>query len=230
MAHEIRSNLFHKAASLIKEFGEHLAIVWDYTRREQKLILKHLPATIAAVTQRDRMVAVESFADDIGGDSHNAVKAMQVVIAIGDMWSPIRDTVKVALQDIQGLDVLPTDPQLRKRALAFSTSLFKFLEKDSDRRLRRSAAGAALRNMLGLSTTIDCRLIIDSEFDWREDDTTKYKPTCRGTVAVAILRFKLDEGDPVVFQCDAEDIGMIVRQLQATEKELKLAGTVCSKR
>lgn len=229
MHERVRSRLFHSAGTFVKEFNEHLAIVWGYTPEQRKVILKHLPALVSAVTEREQMVARERFVAEVGGDPQKAVKALQVVNAIANIWSPFRDTAAVALEDIQGLDVLPTNPKQRKDAISFCKSLFEFLSKDSDRRLRRAAAGAALRNLINLYATIDCRLVVDSEFDWRSDDPAKYKPSCRGTVPVAILSLKLDEGDLITFQCDRSDLEMLVRRLQATIKELNLAGIACKK-
>jgi hypothetical protein len=230
MPEKIRSELFHKAGDFRKEFGEHLKIVWDYPTTKQKVILKHLLGMLGAITEREAMVARERFVMEIDGDPQDAVKAMQVIQTIAALWSPIRDTAEVALEDIQGLHVLPTDAASRKRAVDFCSALFKLLEKDGDRRLRRATAGKALKNLKSLESTIDCRLIIDSEFDWRDDDPADYKPSCRGTVPVAILTLGLHGEDPIVFQCDGDDLEMLVRQLQATKKELKLAGTTCHKR
>jgi hypothetical protein len=141
-------------------------------------------------------------------------------MAISEMWDSQADTAKMALRDIAVLHVLPDDIGQRKKAMGFCRGLFKLLETDSTRRLTTGTAGAILPNLKGCQTAVDLRKVIKTAFDWRSDSPNTYRPQVIATVPVALLCIKLDDGDPIVFQCEKEELGMLIRKLQATLKEM----------
>lgn len=227
MIKKIRSDLFHSAGRLSDKFDEHVVLVWNYTPSQRQVILNHMLKMLSAVTERDQMTARERYVKDIGGDPQTAIKAMQVLQTIAYMWNPGRDTVEGALEDIQVLNVLPEKVAARKSALAFLRKFFSILEKDSARRLRVRAAGAILPTLRSATTAIDCRSVFGISFDWLSDDPKKYRPDFHGFKVVALIRIKLDEGDPIVFQCDREDLEMLIRKFQATLKDISVSKKAC---
>ena len=227
MAKKTRSQLFHSAGSLKKEFGEHLSHLWELSVQQGKSLLDLFPAVTRSVTRRDTLLARENCAKAIGGDSQHTIQAIQVLEYISDIWDPKEDTLAQTIADLQILDVLPKKAKDRKSALAFMRKFFAFLEKDSLRRIRVATAGSVLCTLRVLNTSIDCRLAITNVFDWRTDSPDTYKPNIACSVPVALLSIKLSQGDPVIFQCERDELEMMVRKLQATVKELKIAEKAC---
>lgn len=227
MAKKTRSSLFHSAGTLKKEFAEHLSYVWEFSVQQRKSFLKYFPAITRSVTKRDSRLAYERCVKAIGGDSQHTIKAIQVLEYIYSEWNPKQDTPTQMIADLQILEVLPKKAKARKSALVFMRNFFAFLEKDSLRRIKLQTTSSILRNLLGLETLIDCRLATTSVFDWRRESPNTYKPKIACSVPVALLSIKLSKGDPIIFQCDREDLEMIVRKLQATVKEIKLAEKIC---
>lgn len=217
-----RSTLFHHFGLLTKEFNEHLYILWGFSTQQKKVILKHFPSLLSAYTHQRENDIREQIVSEMDCDPQDVVKVLQVLLAISRLWDPIQDTASVTLKDFEGSDALPANAKQKKAAISFCKSFFQLLEKDSGRKLRKSTSTKGLKNLIGFSSMIDFRMIIDSEFDWQADDPKKYKPSCKGFVPVAILRIKFDEGDPIIFQCQREDLEMMSRKLLATFKEMKL--------
>lgn len=220
MPKKVRSQLFHAAASMSEKFGEHMAIIWELPPEKQAILLESVPAVLMAETERGQMVAREAAVKRIGGDSQKAMEAIQALHFIGLSWSPVRDDVRTVLSDIEALHVLPKEAGSKAKARTFLKKYLEFLKRDSQRRLYRTFAARLLKNLKGMEAVIDHRVIIKSEFDWKGDDPRSYQPVGAGTVPVALIRINLDEGDPIVFQCEQKELEMMDRLLQATIKEM----------
>lgn len=220
MATKVRSRLLHEAAGINEKFGEHLAIIWRYDQTQKKKVLEYFPSLLHVTTERELWVAREKAVRALGGIESDAIKAIEVLLFLSSNWDPVRDKCKIALQDFKELGVLPEDPRAKKAALGFMGQFFAVLESDSQRRLEVSTTRGMLPSLVNLDIAIDRRAVIKSEFDWRNDDPSKYRPVINKHVSVAVLRLRLDEGKPLVFQCSREDLGMLVRRIQASLKDM----------
>ena len=175
----------------------------------------------SSITEREQRLHRENIVGLLGVDAQKSLQAIEALSYIYSIWDPRGDTVKVAMEDIEVLHVLPDNDKQRKIARSFFRQLFTFLEKDSNRRLRNQTARALLPSLSSCSTQIDYRQINRAVFDWRSDLPEKYKPNIIGSVPVALIKIILDEGDPIVFQCDKEDLEMLNRKFRAVLKEME---------
>jgi len=219
MAKKPQSRLFQDGASLSKDFHEHISFLWDLPRSKQAKLQKHLPKIVQASIEREFMILQQEAVNDIGGDATKVLKAISVLRFFASQWDPFRDSADEVFKDIERLDLLPEDSNKKEAAKNFLTKYLSFLEKDSKRRRKLSFAVRALPTLIGISAVIDYRVVVDSDFDWQKDSPDKYLPSCQTMVPVIIVRIKRDEGDSLIFQCEPEDLEMLMRQFQATLKE-----------
>jgi len=219
MATKLQSRLFREAASLKKEFFEHLSVVWNLSPPKQAKLLKHLPKIVQSSTTREEHISEEKAVKAVGGDAMKASQAVNVLGYIAAQWDPFRDSVDDVLKDVQELGLFPDDATKKDAAEDFLRKYFTFLEEDSGRRKKRAFASGTLPSLRSVEAIIDYRVVVDSEFDWQKDNPAKYQPSCSTTVPVIIVRITRDEGDSLIFQCKPEELEMLVRQFQATLKE-----------
>ncbi len=221
MAKKLRSRLFRDAASLKKEFYEHLSNLWDLSPTRQASLLKHLPKIVQASVARERMVLEQNAVKAVGGDTTKALQAINLLKFFAAQWDPFRDSLDDVLRDVENLGLFPEDQTKRSAAEEFLGKYFKFLGEDSARQKKMAFAVSTLPCLRGASAVIDYRVVVDSDFDWQKDDPSKYQPSCSTTVPIIIVRIRRDEGDPLIFQCEPEEMQMLIRQFQATLKELE---------
>ncbi len=219
MAKKLQSRLFRNAATLKEKFYEHLSVVWDLSPTKQTKLLKHLPKIVQSSTMQEREILEQDAVKAVGGDARKASQAINVLEYLAAQWNPFSDSVNDVLKDVQKLDLFPEDATKKDAAENFLRKYFKFLEEDSGRRKKQGFAGGTLPSLRGVDAIIDYRVVVDSDFDWQKDNPTKYQPSCSTTVPVIIVRITRDEGDPLIFQCEPEELEMLVRQFQATLKE-----------
>lgn len=219
MAKKLKSWLFRDAAAVKKEFHEHLMIVWDLSPSIQGKLLRHLPGIVQARIERETAILQQAAVKSVGGDAEKVLKAISLMRFFAAQWDPFRDSAAEVLEDIKNLGLLPKDSKKKESANKFLQKYFAFLEEDAQRRRKKVFAGSTLPSLQGFDAVIDHRVVVESDFDWQKDDPAKYKPSCSTTVPVIIVRIKRDEGDPLIFQCEPEDLEMLVRQFQATLKE-----------
>ena len=219
MAKKLHSRLFREAATLKKEFFDHLSNVWNLPPPKYTILLQHLPRIIQAVTSQERQVQVQEAVEALDGDAQKAIQAINVLQYFAAQWNPFHDSVEGVLKDVHKLDLFPKELVKKKSAEDFFKKYFEFLEKDSARRRKLEFASRALPCLKAVSCVIDYRVVVESVFDWQKDNPVKYKPSCVATVPVFIVCIKRDEGDPIIFQCEPEDMEMLIREFQATLKE-----------
>lgn len=220
MPKKVRSEIFHAAASMSEHFKKHLNVVWTYPRARKEALLAAMPAVVQAITERDEWSAREQAVKSLGGDTNEALQAVEVLKYIGKKWHPLRDLPSVAIQDFLDLDLVPKEPKQKSEARWFLLEFFNFLQEDSVRRTDVTFARSLLPSLVGVSAVVDHRAVIESEFDWRNDDPDKYRSVANRTVPVIILRITRDEGDPIVLQCSSDEVEMLLRQLQAVLKDV----------
>ncbi len=220
MAEKVRSNLYQVISTLSDSFHKHLKIAQGLTEEQYSVILQYLQHSIQAVTERGELVARQSAAKELGGNEKEVLVAYDVLKFFGDTWNPIRDDVNTVLNDFKDLELLPADKEQRNVFLRFLESYLEFLQNDSDRQLDNSYACRFLPSLVVLNTGIDFRVVVESEYDWVNDDPKEYDPIIQRTLPIVILQFKLDNKEPIVFQVEPQEIKMIINKLQATLKEL----------
>jgi len=219
MAKKLQSKLFRNAATLEEKFYEHLSALWDLSPTKQTKLLKHLPKIVQSSTAQERQILEQDAVKALGGDATKASQTIRVLEFFAAQWNPFRDSVNDVLKDVQKLGLFPDDATKRNAAENFLRKYFKFLEEDSGRRKKKVFAGGTLPSLRSVDAIIDYRVVVDSNFDWQKDNPAKYQPSCSTTVPVIIVRITRDEGDPLIFQCEPEEIEMLIRQFQATLKE-----------
>jgi hypothetical protein len=220
MNKDVRSQLFHSMAGLSKEFFEHLHILWGLPKNQSNVLIKNMPEIIRAKTERELRLARQKAIEEIGGSEDDILKVINVLHFIASNWDPIRDQPDSLVQDFDDLHLLPTDADVRENAVSFLHDYFKFLESDNARKLDLVHKNLLLPSLVRVDTVVDCRAIVESDFDWAYDDPKEYQPKINRTIPVALLKIALDQGDPVIFQCDKNDLDMIVRKLEALKKEI----------
>lgn len=221
MAKKLKSRLFRDAASLKKEFHEHLSVVWDMSPAKQAKLLKHLPKILQTTVSSERAFFEQDAVKSIGGDATKALQAIKVLRFFAQEWNPFRDSLDDVFKDIKELSLIPKDRTKRDAAEEFLRKYLKFLEEDSGRRMKTSFAASMLPNLRNVTSVIDYRVVVESRFDWQKDNPDKYQVSCSTMVPVIIVRISRDEGDPLIFQCEPDELEMLVRSLKSTLKEYK---------
>jgi hypothetical protein len=220
MAEKVRSEIYNSLTGMKKEFHDHLDIAWALSSDQRNILLESLPTLIRARTERERLVARQITAEKIGGSELDTLKAIDVMHFIGSTWNPIRDNVESVMEDFEDLGLLPTETQLKSEAVQFLQSYFEFLQRDSKRVLDKATSRGYLPSINRIDVAIDLRSVVESEFDWINDNPDDYSPIINRAVPVAILKIIRTEGDPVLLQSNKDDLETIIRQLQAALKEI----------
>ncbi len=149
----------------------------------------------------------------------NDLKIINVLEFFSNRWVYKRDTAEGVLQDFLDLKIFPNNEQ-RDKSIKFLHDFFIFLESDRNRRIDRIQQQILLPGLMSISSVIDYRTVIESDFDWILDDASEYKPEINRTVPVIILKLNLDDLDPVIFQCDNNDLENMINKLIAVKREL----------
>jgi len=218
----IRSNLFQKAAGFEKTFEEHLNALWDMPKEKQKIILRRMPQVIQAETSGERYEAQDALAKEVGGDSKKVLQAVSVLSYIASQWDPFLDNPQGVMRDIKILKVLPKEKKKKDRAERFLKDFLNFLEKDNRRRIKDSSATAVVPILTGVSTAVDFRAVVESYFSWRVDTPETYNPQCKSLMPIVLVEIRTTKREnPFFFQCEPDELEMLIRRLQATVKEAK---------
>ena len=217
-----KSLLFQKAADFGEAFEEHLNVLWDITKEKQKIILKRMPQVIHAETAAERSGVQDALAKEVGGDSKKVLQAVSILLYIADQWNPFLDDPQSMMRDIKMLKVLPKEKKKKDRAERFLKDFFNFLEKDSRYKIKELSASAVVPSLTGVDTAVDFRAVVESYFSWRVDNPEAYKPQCKSLIPVVLVEIRTTKREnPFFFQCELDDLGRLIRQLQATVKEVK---------
>ena len=147
MAKKLQSELFRSAATLKKQFYDHLSIVWDLSPTKQATLLKHLPKIVQATVTMEREILQQAAVKALAGDPTKASKAISVLGYFAAQWNPFRDSVNAVLKDVQNLGLFPDDAKRNAAATRFLRKYFKFLEEGKTL-LRKNAIRNAFHPLL----------------------------------------------------------------------------------
>jgi len=223
MAEKVRSDFFHSISQLQEKFHDHLKIAQGLSRSQLSVLLKYLSQSIQAETKRHELIARQELAKELGGNERELLNAHDVLYYIGKSWDPIRDDIETVLNDFEDLGFLPEDKERREVFSEFLQSYLEFLHADSARRVSNIFSGKFLPALNGLKSGIEFRSVIESDFDWSNEDPIDYEPIIKRTVPIVILEFSVSDSDPIIFQVKPENIKMIINKLQATLKDLEVS-------
>lgn len=215
----MRSQLFRGYVALKPKFREDLSLLWDLSPDQRETILARIQAVFVADVERDRLTATESLVADLGGDAGKCLTAVSVLGFLHEQWDVAMDNAEQMMSDLLDLELIPETDE----AVTFMRRFAALLETDARGRKGRAVAASVLRNLVRLDTVVDHRAVIEGEpYSWTDPKVEDYQPVVQELVAVAILRIVLSgEGEDAVFQCEEEDLQMLIRKLGATQKELE---------
>ena len=219
MSKDIRSAIFREAAGVREEFTEHLSHIWAMSAEQQEHLLESFPTIVKAETGTEQAIAQQKIVEQVGGEARKTLQAINVLHYIYQKWDPLRDDSKSVRKELKDLDFLPEDDTGAEK---FLTKFFAFIEEDSSRRQRKAVTEAILPSLVGIMAVVEHRAVFDGRFDWARDELEMYSPTCTGHVTTTLIKIMLSkEKEPLIFQCDANHLKLVVKQLQAALKEVE---------
>ena len=220
----MRTSIFNSFADLPQEFKDNFITLWDLKEKQRSALIPFAAQLAKAETTSDTKRVTDKAITEIGGNAPDVLTALKLLYFISKQWNPINDTPENFIRDLSELSLIPTDRM--DEAKRFLLDFFGELQKDNSRRLQKLYATRILPSFLGVETLIDFRAIIERPFGAGIDDRVEdYEPRCVGFVPVVILALQCDSGDPSTFefQCEPEDLRLIMNRLEASLKELESA-------
>ena len=220
----MRTGIFNSFADLPREFKEDFEGLWSLPEKQRSALVPYVSQLAKAETTGDTKRIIDAAISQIGGDAPTVLRSLKVLNFISKQWDPINDTPEDFLRDLNELSLIPSEQV--DEAKRFLLDLLAELQKDNTRRLQKSYANSLLPSFIGIEALIDFRAIIERPFGVGIDDTIEtYEPRCVGFVPVILLALQCDSGDPSTlrFQCEPEDLHVLIENLQAALKELESA-------
>lgn len=227
----MRSRIFNDYAKLPDDFHEHLETLWEISKEDRQKLITYVSEIDKATTTLKAKEIQNKAIQDIGGEPRQLLRAFRVLEFIYSSFNPARDTVMNFLKDLKDLKLIPKEKS--DEAISFFTALLQEVEKDNMRRLEKTHTQALLPNFVGASALIDFRAVIKNHYMETEDMEIKdYKPECVGFVPIILLKINRSSGTPktIEFQCEEEDLHILIKGLNAALKELQEAKSILLKR
>ena len=216
----MRTSIFTKFPDLSKDFREDFAVVWNLPENQRLALIPYVLESLKTKTTGERKEVVEKAVYEIGGKAPDLLRAMKSLVFLSREWDPTQDTPENLLKDLGELALIPSErAQEGKR---FLLDFLNEIQKDNVRRLHKSYAGSLLPYLESVSTLIDFRAVFEKPFHMG-DKIKDYEPRCIGFVPVIVVRMTRSSGDPVSFefQCEPNDMRLIITQLQAAMKDFE---------
>ena len=161
---------------------------------------------------------------EIGGNASEILRALRVLQFISAQWDPVNDTPENFLRDLDELSLISQEKE--EESTAFLLEFLSELQKDNRRRLQKMHANALLPSFMGVTTLVDFRAVMERPFGTGLEDVLEdYRPRCIDFAPVVLVGLNCDTGDPQAFrfQCEPEDLLILIEQLQAALKDLEAA-------
>lgn len=216
------TSIFTLFADLSKEFPNDFALLWNLTKEQRNLLLKYL-SEISKVEVSDKAEELMAKAVlEVGGNSPDVLRALKSLLFISNEWNPIKDKGEDFIKDFAALKLIPIEKE--KEALEFLTILFDEIQRDNQRRLNKRYANSLIPSFTGITSLIDFRTVFEQPYQYG-DDLDKYSPKCLGFIPVVLICLQRsgEENKLFEFQCEPEDLDLIISRLQAIAKDLHSA-------
>ena len=220
----MRTSIFTSFPDLPKDFKEDFERLWALPEEQRSALIQYVTELARAETIGDTKRITDRASNEIGGDIPDVLRSLKLLRFISRQWNPVNDTPENFLRDLSELALVPSDRL--DEAKRFLLDFLSELQKDNYRRLQKIYANGILPSLAGIEALIDFRAIIERPFGAGVDDKLEdYEPRCVGFVPVVIIGLTRDSGDPSTFQfqCEPEDLRILLNRLEATLKELESA-------
>ena len=219
----MRTNIFRSFTSLDKDFREYFDTLWQLSEEQRLALIPRFFAISKAETSVEIQELTEKAVSEIEGDIPKLLKALDALRYILRNWDPRFDTPENFFQDINELKLIP--PDKAEEGKTFLLALLDGLQQDNIRRLNKMCANSLLPNIVSVVSVIDFRAVFDTVYYITKDTVENYNPKCVGFVPVVIIKFTRSESEPKTFefQCEPNDLKLVISQLQAALKELENA-------
>ena len=149
-------------------------------------------------------------------------REMGAVLHLGGFFlnrMEMEDSVDDIMADLETLAVI--DSKALPAIRPFVEVLLKeYKSKFNAERLAVSTQSSGLKVIKGVTHIVDLRPVVSNRIEFG-DDATKYKPSVKTLVPVAILRLRLSGDDEFVFQMNSKTLLILQNSLKAIEKELE---------
>ena len=220
----MRTDIFNKFVKLSDDFIKDFDLLWEAPPDQQQKLLLWVPQIYRAEVVAQKNMLFDRAVSDIGGDAKRTLKVLRLLLFIYGQWHPVNDNAEIFIRDMSELGLIPA--KNKDQAERFLLEFLHQVQQDNQRRLEKMHAASILPNYLGSSTLIDFRAVISNPFGvGLENKIADYDPTCISFVPVVIVQIRSSDNDPgeFVFQCEEEELDMIINQLNAAKKELNAA-------
>ncbi len=211
-----------KYAGLPDRFKEDLQFLWEVPDHQRKAILPHIAEIYKAETSADREIVLDRVMKEVGGNVEDNLRIINLLLFIYSSWNPVQDTPSNFVKDLDDLHLLPVKE--RDEAMAFLLEFFSIIEADNTRRLKKMFAGSVLPSFIGVETSVDFRSVIKQPYGSTLDKRIEnYNPECLDFIPIVLIQIERDTLSPKIFefQCEEEDLDMLIMSLQATKKDLE---------
>jgi len=220
----VRTAIFNKFASLSEDFRKDFDLLWEVPEEQREKLLPWVPQIYRTEVVGKEKMLLDKAVTETGGDASKLLRVLGLLLFIHGQWDPVKDRAEAFMRDLGDLGLLPENRQ--EEANKFLLEFLAAVEQDNQRRLEKMHAVSVLPNYLGASTLVDFRAVIAKPFGTGlADEIDEYQPTCISFVPVVLvqLRSSDDSNGEFVFQCEEDDLEMLIDQLESAKKDLAAA-------
>jgi hypothetical protein len=216
----MRTSIFTSFTQLPKEFREDFNTLWNLPAAQRTALIPYVSEISKIELSKEREELMNKAVSEIGGDIPDLLRVLKLLHFISSEWNPFWDTPENFLKDIGELKLIPSEKAQESKS--FLLEFLSEIKKDNLRRLRKIYANSLLPSLESIKTLIDFRAVFENPFHLG-DKIKDYEPRCIGFVPVILVRISRDSGNPknFEFQCEQNDLQLIISQLQATLKDLE---------
>lgn len=218
----MRTSIFMKYVGMPERFNEDLKFLWDVPDNQRKAIFPYIAEIYKTETPADREIALDKAIKEVAGNAEDNLRIINLLLFIYSSWNPLQDTPSNFVKDLDDLHLLPIEK--REDAMAFLLEFFSIIEADNTRRLKKMFAGSVLPSFIGVDTIVDFRSIIKQPYGSTLDDRIEnYNPECLDFIPIVLIQIERDTLSPKTFefQCEEDDLDMLINSLQAAKKDLE---------
>jgi len=215
----MKSKTFTNNPVVTKGFSDDLEIVADITITNEMLdiLTRSISEYILAIDSKGESKAL----DMLRIKFPLSPKQMEAILSVGGYFlrkMEVEDSIDDIMADLRTLAVI--DKEKFARIQPFVKALLDECKNKFDaERLAKSTQSIVLKNVKGISYSVDLRPVVSNRIGV-EDDIAEYKPTVNKLVPIALLMLRLSGDDEFVFQMNIRTLKILQNTLQAIEKEL----------
>lgn len=144
----MRTSIFMDYANLSENFKENLEFLWNVPKKERRAIFPYLIEIFKTETKAEHEIVIEKAIKEIGGNTEENLRIIELLLNIYNSWNPIQDTASNFVKDLEDLQLIPIEK--REDVLEFLLEFFSIIESDNTRRLKKFHASMVLPSFIGV--------------------------------------------------------------------------------